>query len=132
MNTLSSILSDLWSIQLSVIGIAVSVMTLLYASHVGKAEAYQHIKRRKNINDEFLSIYLSNGIDSYKKLNGKIVRILIVSCVLFIFTMVVKYVTHENTLLWLGIADMLLSVALVVWIVCVMVGVFKQYKQETK
>mgnify|MGYP003390755041 CR=1 FL=1 len=127
-----NIISDLWSYQLSIVGVAVSVMTLLFASHVGKAEAYQHVSKNKDINSKNLSICLSNGIKAYKKLNWKIVRVLTFSVILFLYTSIVKYICNEDICFWLGILDIIFSIALSIWIVCVISKVNGQYKKDTK
>ena len=126
------IISDLWSFQLSVVGIAISVTTLLFASHVGKSEAYQHVSKSKDINSKYLSIYLSNGIKTYKQLNTKILAILIATSILFLYTTVTKYVTNECLLFWMCVVDLLLTVALMIWVVCVMFSIYRQYRQDTK
>ena len=129
---MSNIVNDLWSIQLSIIGISVSVMALLFASHVGKVEAYRHISKSKDINNELMSIYLSNGMKTYQQLNNKIVAVFITSCILFLYSCVVKYISCEAVVFWMGFADMLLTVALIVWTACVIMCIVGQYKKETK
>lgn len=126
------IVADLWSIQLAIIGIAVSVMALLFASHVGKVETHSHISKSKEINNELMSIYLTNGIKTYKQLNGKIVTVFIVSCVLLLYSSVVKYISHEAVVFWIGLADLLFTIALIVWTVCVILKVVEQYTKETE
>lgn len=132
MTQMPDIMADLWNIQLAIIGIAVSVMALLFASHVGKVETHRHISKSKEINNELMSIYLINGIKTYKQLNGKIVAIFIASCVLFLYSSVVKYISHETVVFWMGLADLLFTIALVVWTVCVIMKVVEQYKKETE
>ena len=117
---------------MSVVGIAISVTTLLFASHVGKSEAYQHVSKSKDINSKYLSIYLSNGIKTYKQLNTKILAILIATSILFLYTTVTKYVTNECLLFWMCVVDLLLTVALMIWVVCVMFSIYRQYRQDTK
>lgn len=126
------ILADLWSIQLAIIGIAVSVMALLFASHVGKVETHRHISKSKEINNELMSIYLTNGIKIYKQLNGKIVAVFIASCVLFLYSSVVKYISHETVVFWMGLADLLFTIVLIVWIVCVIMKVVEHYRKESE
>ena len=127
-----NVVADLWSIQLAIIGIAVSVMALLFASHVGKVEAHRHISKSKEINNELMSIILSNGINAYRQLNGKIVTIFIFSSLLFLYSCVVKYVDCKDVLLWLGLADLLLTIGLIVWTFLVILGVVSQFKEEVK
>lgn len=127
-----TIINDLWAIQLSIIGIAVSVMALLFASHIGKVEAQRHISRSKDINKELLSIYFSNGIKTFEKLNGKIIVVFIGACTLFVCSSVVKYVCCMAVLFWIGLADLLLTMGLVVWTYCVVNGVVSLYKEEVK
>lgn len=126
------IVSDLWSTQLAIIGIAVSVMALLFASHVGKVEAHRHISKSKEINNELMSVYLSNGIKTYQQLNSKIVVVFIASCFLFLYSSVVKYIDCETLLLGMGLVDLLFTIALIVWAVCVIMNVVGQYKKETE
>lgn len=132
MEQMADIVADLWSIQLAIIGIAVSVMALLFALHLGKAETYHHISKSKDINDELMSIYLSKGMKTYQQLNSKIVAIFIYSSFLFLYSSVVKYINCETVVFWMGFADLLLTVALIVWTVCVIMCVARQYKKETK
>lgn len=127
-----SIVNDLWTVQLSIIGIAVSVMALLFASHLGKVETQRHISKSKDINNELFSIYLSNGIKTLKLLNDKIVAVFFVACLLFVYSCVVKYVGCKAVLLWMGLADLLLTIGLIVWTFCVVMGVVRQYKEEVK
>ena len=127
-----NIVNDLWTVQLSIIGIAVSVMALLFASHLGKVEAQRHISKSKDINNELLNIYLFNGIKTLKLLNGKIVAVFVAACLLFVYSCVVKYVGCKEVLLWMGFADLLFSLGLIVWTFCVVIGVVKQYKEEVK
>ena len=124
-------MADLWSIQLTIIGIAVSVMALLFASHVGKVEAHRHISKSKDINNELMSIYLSNGIKTYQQLNIRIVAVFIASCILFLYSCIVKYIGCETVVFWMGLTDLLFSIVLIVWAVCVIMNVVKQYKKET-
>ena len=126
------IVADLWCIQLAIIGIVMSVFALLFASHVGKVEAYQHVSKKQDINSEYLSVYLANGIKTYKKLNNKIVAILVAASLLFVYTAIIKYLTCKCVVLWMLIIDFVLTVALLVWIICVISSVCKQYKRETK
>lgn len=125
------IVADLWNIQLAIIGIAVSVMALLFASHVGKIEAHRHISKGKDINNELMSIYLSNGIKAYQQLNSKIVAVFRASCILFLYSIVVKYIRHETVVFWMGLADLVFAIVLIVWTVCVIMNVVRQYKKET-
>lgn len=127
-----SIVSDLWSIQLSLIGIAVSVMTLLFASHVDKVETYRHISKSKEINNVFLGISLSNGIKAFELLNRKIVVALFGACVLFGYSCVVKYINNVDVLMWMGGVDLLLTLGLITWTFRVVMSVVKKYKDEVK
>lgn len=126
------IISDLWNIQLSIIGITVSVMTLLFASHVGKAESYKHVCKSKEINEELLSIYLSNGMKIYKSLSNKALTTLIIFSVLFVYTTVLKYLSNASIVLWVGVADLLFSVGILVRTIYMIAKVVGQYKKETK
>ena len=129
---MACIVADLWSIQLSIIGIAISVMTLLFTSHVGKVEVFRHICKSKDINNELMSVYLSNGIRTYQQLNSKIVSVFTISCILFLYSSVVKYISSKTVVFWTGFADLFLTIALVVWTACVINNVVWQYKIETK
>lgn len=126
------IIGDLWTVQLSLIGITVSVMALLFASHVGKVETHRHISKSKNINNELLSLYLLNGIKTFDRLNGKVVPVFICACCLFGYSCVVKYISCIDVLFWLGLADLLLTVVMLVWIFFVIMRVVRQYKEEVK
>lgn len=129
---IADIVDDLWSIQLAIIGIAVSVMTLLFTSHVGKVEAFRHICKSKDTNNELMSIYLSNGIRIYRQLNSKIVSVFTISCILFLYSSVVKYISNKTMVFWTGFADLFLTIALVVWTAYVIKNVVWQYKIEIK
>ncbi len=132
MTQMVNIVADLWSIQLAIMGISVSVMTLLFALHVGKVETYRNICKSKDINNELKSIHLSNGMEIFQQLNSKIVVVLIVFCILFLYSSVVKYIDCESVRFWLGIADLLFTVAFIVWTVIVIKNVVLQHNIETK
>lgn len=128
-----NILADIWSLQLSVVGIAVSVITLLFASHVGKAETYQHVSKRKvDVNDEYLGIYLQNGMKTYRRLSSQILWLLVVTMLAFVYTTVVKYIDYGCSKKWMALVDAVLTIVILMWSVCIVVRVYKQYKNETK
>lgn len=131
-NNIPKFVADLWSLQLAIIGISVSVMALLFASHVGKVETFRHISKSKDINNELMSIYLSNGMKTYQQLNSKIVSVFIISSILFLYSCVVKYISCKTVVFWMGLVDLLFTAVFIVWTVCVIMCVVKQYKKETK
>lgn len=107
-------------------------MALLFASLVGKVEAHRHISKSKEINNELMSIYLSNSIMTYQQLNSKIVAVFIASCFLFLYSSMVKYVSHNAVVFWMGLTDLLFTIFLIIWAVCVIMNVVGQYKKESE
>lgn len=126
------VLVDLWAFQLAVIGILVSVLTLLFASLVGNIESYNKVKDRVDINSQYLTTHLDNKKMIFKLLGNRIVTLFVCSSILFIYSTVAKFCKGDCLVFWLCFVDMLLTVALVMWIVIFLVKVYRQYVKEAK
>lgn len=126
------VLGDLWAFQLAVIGILVSVLTLLFASLVGNVESYNQVKDREDINSQYLTSHLTNKKLIFKGLNNKIITLFVCLSLLFIYTFIAKYCKGDCLIFWLCFVDVLLTMALVVWMIILLVKVYHQYIKEAK
>ena len=124
------VLGDLWAFQLAVIGILVSVLTLLFASLVGNIESYNQVKDRVDINSQYLTTHLNNKKLIFKELNNKIIALFVCSSILFIYSTVAKFCEGDCLVFWLCFVDMLLTVALVIWSVIILFKIYRQYIKE--
>lgn len=128
----SDIINDLWSLHLSMIGVIVSVMTLIFSSLSSKVEELKAIENLAKSNDIWRPTTISNIISRYKKLNRKLKCILISTTFLFVISFVLKYLPINFYSIIAILLDALLTIGLLIWIAIVAVGVYKEYQVETK
>ena len=127
-----NVLCDLWAFQLALVGILVSVMTLLFASIVSNVEAYNHTKNKKDINSQYLTTHLVNLKEIFKVLNKRIIFVFFCSLLLFVYSTIAKYCNGDCLLFWLCVVDIMLTMALCAWMMVVMAKVYRQYIKEAK
>lgn len=85
---INSILNDLWNFQLVVIGIALSIFTLLYSFAIAKREELKGIMEQIRNGDKSLLLvqkvnFIRSYIEHFKKANKHYLFILILSFSLF-------------------------------------------------
>ena len=133
MTKLSCIIPDLWSFQLAVIGILVSVATLLYASLSGKTESKQVSDTSKTLEAQNHSVGLGNAIKQLQKLNVAVVKQIRNFGILFAFTTIFRYVPCCN--IWLSITYVIiLAFTLLISYntVRTLYGTFNYYRHEAE
>lgn len=126
---MKDVINDLFGFQLSLIGALVSVLTLLYTLYNDKKEEYENIQ---NVKDDLVlrvrKISLSNRISPLKVILKRVGTIFVIICLLFIFSIAVKYFINPDNCIWLYI-DLSLTILLVFWFIYSMYKFFRSNKQ---
>lgn len=130
-NIYDSLVGDLWSFHLAVIGIMVSVITLIYASLCNKVEELSSIKNSKEYALMNRATALQNAIGKLRTLNSHAMRGLIFASFLFIMSSVLKYLPARCVVNWLVTIDALLTLGLLIYCALFVHDVHSQYQKET-
>lgn len=125
------LINDLWSVHLTIMGILVSVITLLYATLSSRVEELKSIKKSEEYVLMNRSTALHNSIKTLRSLNRKVTCGLASTFTLFVITSVLKYLPEANYTNWLVLIDTILTIGLLVYGVILAHGVYIQYQKET-
>lgn len=121
-------LNDFATIQLALVGILVSVVTLLFSTIVSKREEYRTIYRSSDTVLRNRSTEVMKDINKLKRYCSQLLVVIAVSFALYvIFIVATKYCCKA----YLGLASCiagLLTLGVVVWIVFLSVAVVKYFK----
>ena len=127
MNITDSITSDLWSLHLGIIGIFVSVMTLLYASLSSKVEELKILRVSEDFSIMNRATAVENSVKSLRKLNKLVAKILVCSFALFVVSTTLKYCRIH----WIVIGDVAATLILLFFCIYVAYKIYYQYQNET-
>lgn len=130
-NIIDSLVADLWSFHLAVIGVMVSVMTLLYASISSKEEELNSIKHSKEYTLMNRSTAIQNTIGKLRVLNNRAMLGLIFALFLFIISTILKYLPQGCVVNWLVTIDALLSFGVLIYCALFAHDVYSQYQTKT-
>ena len=122
-----NITNDLWNFSVGMIGILVSVMTLLYASLSSKVEELTVLKKSKEYITMNRATAVERTVKALQRLNRQGIRLLVMSFVLFLLSTVLKYFY----VCWLLMLDMILALLLIVLCVGLAYKIYSQYQNET-
>lgn len=127
----NSLISDIWSIHLAIMGILVSVIILLYTSLCGKVEELNSIKQSEKYTLMNRITALTNSIENLRKLNKQVMIGFIISFCLFVLTTIIKYLPEGCIIKCLAILNAIITIGLLVFGVKLAHGVYSQYQKET-
>lgn len=127
----ASLIGDVWSFHLAIIGILISVMTLLYTSLCGKVEELNSIEQSKEYAIMNRAIAVRNTIEQLRKLNKQVMVGLVVSFCSFILTTIIKYLPEGCVIKWIAILNTIIILGLLVFGVKLVHSVYSQYQKET-
>ncbi len=122
--------SDLASFQLALMGIMVSVLTLVFAIVVGKRD---ELRTLKSINDTVArnrKVALENCLDSLTSFCRQIIIIIVVVLLLYLGSMVLNGVASEDYKCLANIIDTAVSAGVLVWIVVISVIIWNKVNKD--
>lgn len=122
-----NITNDLWSLSVGMIGILVSVMTLLYASLSSKVEELTVLKKSKEYVIMNRAMAVERTVKALQRLNRQVIKLLVMSFVLFLLSSVLKYFY----VCWLLMLDVILALLLIAFCVGQAYRIYSQYQNET-
>lgn len=127
----TSLIGDLWSLHLAIMGILVSVLTLLYASLCGKVEELDSIKQSEDFVLMNRATAIRNSIGQLRKLNKHVIIGLVFSFCLFVSTTIIKYLSEECIIKWIVSINAIITIGLLAFGVKLAHDVYSQYQKET-
>ena len=122
--------SDLASFQLALMGIMVSVLTLVFAIVVGKRD---ELRTLKSINDTVArnrKVALENSLDSLTSFCRQIIIIIVVVLLLYLGSMVLNGFASEDYKCLANIIDTAVSAGVLVWIVVISVIIWNKVNKD--
>ena len=126
-----SLIGDMWNFHLAIMGILVSMMTLLYASLCGKVEELNSIKQSKEYALMNRATAISNSIERLRNLNKQVMTGLVISFCLFVLTTIVKYSPQGCLTKWIVVINAIITIGLLAFSVKIALGIYSQYQKET-
>lgn len=123
-------IEDLWSVHLAIMGILVSVMTLLYATLSSKVEEMKCIKDSSDFTLMNRKTIVSNSIKALRLLNKKVMVALVGAFVLFVISSFLKYIECSYSGILVSIVAVF-TLLLILGIAIIAYGVYAQYQKET-
>jgi hypothetical protein len=138
--TISNCLSDLWEFHLVIVGISLSIFTLLYSFILNKRDELRNIAEQiKNSGTNPSLVQKEKFAITYirrlKKLNINCIRIFIVSTILCICSWITLRLVSDfyiSIAKWATIIILSLTVILCVYIAIQFAKIYRHYIQETK
>ena len=127
MSVTSLLINDMWSLHLGIIGILVSVITMIYATLSSKVEEMKAIKNNTDYVAMIHMLAVEKSINTLRRLNLKVMRILLLSFLLFLFSTILQF--HHTT--WMIALGGILSLLMIGYCVYLVSNIYSQYQNET-
>lgn len=118
--------TDLASFQLALMGIMVSVLTLVFAIVVGKRD---ELRTLKSINDTLArnrKVALENSVDTLSAFCRQILTIIVLLLFLYLGTIVLNGTICEEMKCLATIVDTVISAAILIWIVVISIVIWNK------
>lgn len=122
--------TDLASFQLALMGIMVSVLTLVFAIVVGKRDELRTLKSLNNTVANNRKIALDNSLITLTSFCRKIILIIAVLLLLYIGTMVLDKVLCEESRCLVSFVDVVVTVVVLVWIVAISIVIWTKINKD--
>lgn len=126
----TKIICDLWSLHLSIIGIIVSIMTLLFSSIYSKVDELKNYESSDDIHIMIRKTTLVNSISSFRDVNKRLKNVLLVTFFLFIISTILSYVELTLVVKVLISIVTIISVITIAWGVKIAIDTYKQYQKD--
>lgn len=126
-----ALISDMWNFHLAIMGIMVSIITLLYASLCGKVEELNSIKKSEEYFLMNRSTAISNSIERLRKLNKQAMVGLVVFFCLFVLTTIIKYLPQGCITKWIVVINAIITIVFIFLGAKTALGIYSQYQKET-
>ncbi len=126
-----ALISDMWNFHLAIMGIMVSIITLLYASLCGKVEELNSIKKSEEYFLMNRATAISNSIERLRKLNKQAMVGLVVFFCLFVLTTILKYLPQGCITKWIVVINAIITIVFLFLGAKTALGIYSQYQKET-
>lgn len=120
-------LSDFATLQLAIVGVLVSVVTLLFATIVSKREEYRSTCKSIDLNLRNRALEVKKDIGKLKRFCSQLLIIIAVSFVLYIGCTVADNLLPENSICCATCIACVLTVSIFVWIIVLSFKVVKYF-----
>ena len=124
-------IGDLWSIHLAIIGILISVITLLYASLYSKVEELDGIKNSTDYVLMNRATAVRNSITKLRELSKHAMYGIIITLGLLVLTTFLKYRPDSCIINCLTVCDAIFTICLIVYGLYLGYEVYSHYQKKT-
>lgn len=122
-------LSDLSTLQLAIVGILVSVLTLVYATVISKREEYRSIRKSTDANLRNRAVELIKDINKLKSYCKQLLEIIVVSFLFYLLFTIANNLCDDVYLCLATCIAGALTVLVFVWLVIVSVKVVRFFNK---
>lgn len=121
-------LNDFATIQLALVGILVSVVTLLFATIVSKREEYRSIFRSSDAVLRNRSLEVKKDINKLKRYCSQLLLVIAVSFIFYILFIVTANYCCKEFLCYVTCIAGVLTIVIIVWFVNLSIAVARYFK----
>lgn len=122
--------TDLASFQLALMGIMVSVLTLVFAIVVGKRDELRTLKPLNDTVAKNRKVALDNSLITLKSFCRHIILIIMVLLLLYIGTMVLDRVLCEESKCLISFFDVVVTVGVLIWVVTISIVIWNKINKD--
>ena len=122
--------SDLASFQLALMGIMVSVLTLVFAIVVGKRDELRTLKSINDTPARNRKVALENSLDSLTSFCRQIIIIIVVVLLLYLGSMALNGIAGEDYKCPATIIDTTASAGVLIWIVVISIIIWNKVNKD--
>ena len=122
-------LNDFATLQLSIVGVLVSMATLIFATIVSKREEYRSIRKSKDSNLLNRAVEVNNDINKLKRYGRQLIMITSISFVLYLVFTITNNSCDKNYICLTNYIAGILSLGILIWLICISIKVVNYYKK---
>lgn len=122
-------LNDFATLQLSIVGVLVSMATLIFATVVSKREEYRSICKSKDSNLLNRAVEVNNDIKKMKRYGRQLLMITSTSFVLYLVFTITNNSCDKNYMCLANCIAGILTLGILIWLICISIKVVNYYKK---
>lgn len=119
-------ITDLTSFQLALLGIMVSVLTLVFAIVVGKRDELRTLNSFNDTLAKNRKVALNNSLNSLISFCHQIIAIIVTLLLLYISSIALNYIICDEKKYWMTIIETGLTVFVLIWIVVISIVIWNK------
>lgn len=122
-------LNDFATLQLSIVGVLVSMATLIFATIVSKREEYRSIRKSTDTKLLNRAVEVNNDIKRLKRYGKQLLMITSTSFVLYLVFTITNNSCNKNDICTANYIAGVFTLGILIWLICISIKVVDYYKK---